>query len=557
LAFLIPVLECLYRNKWTQFDGIGALIITPTRELSYQIFEVLRKVGAYHEFSAALVIGGKDLKFEQKRMDKCNIVICTPGRLLDHMDQNPLFNCDNLKILVLDEADRCLDMGFAKTMNAIIANLPQQRQTFLFSATQTKSVKDLVRLSLSDPKYVSVHELSQYSTPDSLKQSYIVCELNQKLNLLWSFIKAHLRQKILVFMSTCKQVKYVYELFCRMKPGSSLLALYGSLHQLRRMAIYDEFCRKQNVILFATDIASRGLDFPSVNYVIQLDCPEDVNTYIHRVGRTARYEKSGESVLVLLPNEEDSMVKQLNDRKIPLDMISVRETKILYIQRKAEALCARDKNLKDSAQRAFKAYIKNVFLMKDKSVFNVEYLNFDLFAKSLGLAVTPRVRFVEKSMKSRISTSNTSTKHSEESSKSNNIENFNFQMSDSDSENNDDLLSVKKVYRFDLSDEIDSNDDEILNQMPTNKPKKAITKAAMAKKILKRGFKPNTRIVFDDEGVATNGEFPTRQVSDKIKMLDDNNISGIDIEISKQIMKDEDTIDKKLYRNKVKDKHKV
>lgn len=138
LAFVIPVLEKLYCRQWTNLDGLGALIITPTRELAYQIFETFRKVGIQHEFSAGLIIGGKDLNFEKKRLDQCNIMICTPGRVLHHMDENPLFDCSNLQILVIDEADRCLDLGFQHTMNGIIENLPPQRQTLLFSATQTR-----------------------------------------------------------------------------------------------------------------------------------------------------------------------------------------------------------------------------------------------------------------------------------------------------------------------------------------------------------------------------------------------------------------------------------
>ncbi len=138
LAFVIPVLERLYCLQWTRLDGLGALIITPTRELAYQIFETIRKVGLQHDLSAGLIIGGKDLNFEKKRLHQCNIMICTPGRLLHHMDENPIFDCSNLQILVIDEADRCLDLGFSHTMNGIIENLPPKRQTLLFSATQTK-----------------------------------------------------------------------------------------------------------------------------------------------------------------------------------------------------------------------------------------------------------------------------------------------------------------------------------------------------------------------------------------------------------------------------------
>ena len=147
LAFIIPVLERLHKEKWTSFDGLGALIVSPTRELALQIFKVLRDVGKKHSFSAGLLIGGKNLKQEQERVSKMNILVATPGRLLQHMDQTPEFNCLNLQILVLDEADRILDSGFEKSLNAIIENLPP-RQTLLFSATQTKAVKDLARLSV-------------------------------------------------------------------------------------------------------------------------------------------------------------------------------------------------------------------------------------------------------------------------------------------------------------------------------------------------------------------------------------------------------------------------
>jgi ATP-dependent RNA helicase DDX10/DBP4 len=313
-------LERLYCKQWTRLDGLGALVITPLRELAYQIFEELRRIGEHHEFSAGLIIGGKDLKFERNRMDQCNIMICTPGRLLQHMDENPLFNCVNMEILVLDEADKCLDMGFEQTMNAIIANLPEKRQTMLFSATQTKSVRDLARLSLKEPQYVSVHEHSEYSTPTGLQQSYVVCELKDKVSIIWSFIKNHLKQKIIIFFASCKEVKYVYEVFCKLRPGVSLLALYGTLHQLRRMDIYENFCKKTSAVLFATDIAARGLHFPEVHWVVQADCPEDSATYIHRVGRTARYNRGGESLLLLMPSELQ-MLENLEERKIPVEKI--------------------------------------------------------------------------------------------------------------------------------------------------------------------------------------------------------------------------------------------
>uniref|UniRef100_A0A674A694 ATP-dependent RNA helicase n=1 Tax=Salmo trutta TaxID=8032 RepID=A0A674A694_SALTR len=308
LAFLIPVLECLYRQQWTAMDGLGALIISPTRELAYQTFEVLRKVGKNHEFSAGLIIGGKDLKNESEKIHRTNIIICTPGRLLQHMDETAAFHASDLHMLVLDEADRILDMGFADTINAIVENLPKTRQTLLFSATQTKSVKDLARLSLKDPEYVWVHEKAKFSTPATLEQNYVVCELHQKVNMLFSFIRSHLQKKVIVFFACCKEVQYLFRVFCRLRPGMPILALHGKQQQMKRVEVYNDFIKKKNAVLFATDIAARGLDFPAVNWVLQFDCPEDANTYIHRVGRTARYKEGGEALLVLLPSEEKEML---------------------------------------------------------------------------------------------------------------------------------------------------------------------------------------------------------------------------------------------------------
>jgi len=147
LAFLLPVLENLYRQKWTELDGLGALIISPTRELATQIFQVLRKVGRNHSFSAGLIIGGRSLQEERERLGRMNILVCTPGRMLQHMDQTADFDVSNLQMLVLDEADRIMDMGFQASVDAIVEHLPKQRQTMLFSATQTKKVSDLARKS--------------------------------------------------------------------------------------------------------------------------------------------------------------------------------------------------------------------------------------------------------------------------------------------------------------------------------------------------------------------------------------------------------------------------
>ncbi|KAH7912865.1 DEAD-domain-containing protein [Hygrophoropsis aurantiaca] len=396
LAFLIPTLEILYRRKWGPQDGLGALIISPTRELAVQIFEVLRSIGCYHGFSAGLVIGGKNLKDERERLSRMNILVATPGRLLQHMDQTFGFESDNLQVLVLDEADRILDMGFARTLSALLSHLPKSRQTLLFSATQTQSVSQLARLSLKDPVPIGVNQPGESSsaTPASLSQHYSVCPLDKKLDILWSFLKTHLHSKILVFLSSGKQVRFVFETFCKMHPGVPLLHLHGKQKQSARLTMYTKFTSSQHAVLFATDIAARGLDFPSVDWVVQVDAPEDADTYIHRVGRTARYESAGKGLLLLLPSEEEGMKSALEKKGIKVENIKIRPSKTQSIQNQLQNLAFQDPEIKYLGQRAFVSYVRSVYLHKDKSIFKVEELPVEAFAESLGLPGAPKIKFL-------------------------------------------------------------------------------------------------------------------------------------------------------------------
>ncbi|KAK9845124.1 hypothetical protein WJX74_010820 [Apatococcus lobatus] len=395
LAFLIPVLEVLYRRRWSSMDGLGALIISPTRELALQIFDELRKVGKQHQFSAGLLIGGKQVKAEQQHVNGMNMLVCTPGRLLQHMDETPGFDCSQLQVLVLDEADRILDMGFAQTVNAIIDNLPEERQTLLFSATQTKSVKDLVRLSLQDPQYIAVHAEASAPTPLKLQQAFLVCSLEEKVDMLWSFLKTHLKSKVIVFMSTCKQVRFFHEAFKRLRPGVPLRCLHGKMKQMKRMAVFYDFCEaKTGMALFATDIAARGLDFPTVDWVLQMDCPEDVPAYIHRAGRTARFVSGGHGLLMLLPSEQAGMVEALKAANVPVKSTRLNPASLQSATSAMQALLSKHPELKELGEKACAAYLRSVFLQPNKAVFDVTLLPVAEFGLSMGLSSVPQLRFM-------------------------------------------------------------------------------------------------------------------------------------------------------------------
>ncbi|KAL3699296.1 hypothetical protein R1sor_017318 [Riccia sorocarpa] len=395
LAFLLPVVEKLYRLRWASEDGVGAIIISPTRELAFQIFDELKKVGKYHSLSAGLLIGGrKDVETEKEHVGRLNILVCTPGRLLQHMDETPDFDCSQLQILVLDEADRILDLGFSGTLNAIVAQLNRERQTLLFSATQTRSVQDLARLSLQDPEYLAVHAESTAATPARLQQTAMIIPLDEKMDMLWSFVKTHLRTKTLVFLSSCKEVKFVHEIFRRLRPGVPVSCLHGRMKQTQRTIVYGSYCEAKHAVLFCTDVAARGLDFPAVDWVVQVDCPEDVASYIHRVGRTARYTASGRSLLFLTPSEE-AMLEDLKAAKIPVKVIKPNKEKVQSVTGAISALVSKNPELKYLGQKAFITYLRSIHLQKNKAIFDVKALPIAEYAVSLGLPTTPRVRFIK------------------------------------------------------------------------------------------------------------------------------------------------------------------
>lgn len=485
LAFIIPLLECLHKEKWSKNDGLGALVLTPTRELAYQIFEVLNMVGKRHQFSVALVTGGKDLKEERRRIDQINIIIGTPGRIQHHMGENPLFYGDNLKVLIIDEADKIMAQDFEVDINSIIDFLPIHRQCLLFSATLTNSVKDLARLSLRDPVTVTIDADAPTTTPDSLRQKYTVINLEQKLSFLWAFVKRHKKSKILVFIATCKQTRFIHDLFCRMKPGISINALHGGIHQLKRMDIYNKFRDVRHCVLLATDVAARGLDFPDVDWVVQLDCPDDATTYIHRVGRTARLDKPGRSLLVVMPNEKKSILEKLVKKKIPVEEVPTKEKHLFWIENTIESHLARDVNLKEEAKRAFVCYIKSLLNSRFRHLFDPKQLDLKAYAKSLGLEVTPRLRVLERR--------NLTTGKTEKRKKSSDEATFEAPSSDDD----DELLKPAKKPRV-VPDDDDIEGDNFDAERDMIE-KMNLSKAKLAKKLLKRNIKVNKHIVFDKD----------------------------------------------------------
>jgi len=261
LAFLIPAVEMLSALRFKPRNGTGVIVVSPTRELALQIFGVARELMAHHSQTYGIVIGGANRRAEAEKLAKgVNLIIATPGRLLDHLQNTQGFLFKNLKALIIDEADRILEIGFEDEMRQIVKILPKdERQTMLFSATQTTKVEDLARISLRPgPLYINVDHQKEHSTVEGLEQGYVVCDSDKRFLLLFSFLKRNLKKKIIVFFSSCNCVKYHAELLNYI--DLPVLDLHGKQKQQKRTNTFFEFCNAKQGTLICTDVAARGLD---------------------------------------------------------------------------------------------------------------------------------------------------------------------------------------------------------------------------------------------------------------------------------------------------------
>merc|ERR1712166_456332 len=392
LAFLIPSVELLSSVEFKPRNGTGVVCISPTRELALQIYGVLRELCKYHTLTHGLVIGGVNRKVEADKLAKgVNILVSTPGRLLDHLQNTKGFVYKNLQCLVIDEADRILEIGFEEDMHQILRLLPKERQAMLFSATQTRKTEDLARMSLKDPLYVGVDDANINATVDGLEQGYVVCPADKRFLLLFTFLKKNLKKKkVIVFFSSCNSVKFHAELLnyidipCR--------DLHGNMKQTKRTSTFFEFCNASSGILLCTDVAARGLDIPAVDWIIQFDPPDEPREYIHRVGRTARgAEGSGRALLFLLP-EELAFLRYLKQAKVPLNEYELPIAKLSNVQAQLEKLVEKNYHLNMSARDAYRSYLQAYSSHSLKDVFNVNELDLQLVAKAFGLNAPPNVQ---------------------------------------------------------------------------------------------------------------------------------------------------------------------
>ena len=462
LGFLLPVVHNLQNRqpRLRRADGTRAIVVAPTRELVLQIHHVSTLVlKPFHWLVTTTVMGGERKKSEKGRLRKgATLVVATPGRLLDHLLTTSAFDVTRIEVLVLDEADRLLDMGFERDIQKILGILDKRkadgrRQTILTSATLTGKVQDLAHVSLRRPLKAGLKdedealkgdEMAAGSEqtlagerrdvlPENLKQSYIRADSRYRLTALAAFLRSNVQRgrangsarKVVVFVSTCDSVEFHHQLLGSAwwppvlddqddddrKPflDTELYRLHGNIEQKERTRTYFKFCNAKEGILFCTDVAARGLDLPAVDWIVQFDPPDNTDTYVHRVGRTARMGQKGRSVIFLQRAESD-YIGVLEERGMQVSEMGLVQVLAelnvdddeaggnadmppgLQLQKQLERLVQTNAELHELAQQAFLSSVRayGAYPKAMKPIFHLRKLHLGCVAQSFGLKEQPK-----------------------------------------------------------------------------------------------------------------------------------------------------------------------
>jgi len=318
-GFTLPMLQILNKGQRLRKRPVRALILTPTRELAAQVFANVKEYGEFLDLRAAVVFGGVNAKPQISTLrNGVDVLVATPGRLLDLHNQR-VFSLANIEILVLDEADRMLDMGFARDIKKILNLMPARRQNLLFSATFSKEIKKLANAFLRYP--VMVEATPENSTAEKVNQKVYLIDKSRKTELLVKLIAEGNWKQVLIFTRTKHGANRLAEKLN--KKAISAAAIHGNKSQGARTKALGGFKKGDVRVLVATDIAARGLDIPLLPHVINFELPNVPEDYVHRIGRTGRAGASGEALSLVSAEESDYIrdIEKLLGEKVPREIV--------------------------------------------------------------------------------------------------------------------------------------------------------------------------------------------------------------------------------------------
>ncbi|PKS07002.1 hypothetical protein jhhlp_005599 [Lomentospora prolificans] len=435
LAFLMPTVKKVLNIEDLKRHHVAAIVVSPTRELATQIHSVLLSLLEFHEPSAQilpflqeeekrpdaaspvvvpqLLVGGtttpaQDLAFFMRHSP--NLLIATPGRLVELL-ASPYVHCKSaagFEVLILDEADRLLDLGFKQDLQRILGHLPKQRRTGLFSASVSDAVSEIIRVGLRNPVKITVRVKSlkdggvieDRKVPASLQMSYLKGPASHKLPLLCQLLeKLEQRpQRSMIFLSTCAAVDYFQHILPMLLPeGFSLICLHGKHPSKVREKNFNRFLTCVSpTILLTTDLASRGLDFPSVDLVVQIDPPSDTKAFIHRCGRAGRAGRKGLAVVMLQEGREEEYITLLGVRQTPIfplqkPAVQVSANEAASVTERIRQLVRADRALYDKASKAFVSWVRSYANHQAASIFRLADLDWADLGNAWGLLRLPRM----------------------------------------------------------------------------------------------------------------------------------------------------------------------
>jgi len=295
-AFVLPFL-----NSWTEEDAAGprALVLVPTRELVAQVAEEAKKLTPYRDCRTVAIYGGQGMRGQLSDLRKgASIVVGTPGRLLDHLGRGTL-SLDRIRYVVLDEADRMLDIGFRPDIERILRRCPQRRQTMLLSATVPPPVMRLTHRYMVDPIHISI--TPERPAVESIHQTFFTVDEEKKFDLLLRVVKREKPRQCIIF---CERKRWADRLYRQLRKFSKYVAtMHGDLEQPMREKIMKAFREGRIICLVATDVVGRGIDVMGISHIINYDLPEDAEAYVHRIGRTGRMGKDGRAIAFVTPEQ--------------------------------------------------------------------------------------------------------------------------------------------------------------------------------------------------------------------------------------------------------------
>ncbi|KAK1939773.1 DEAD/DEAH box helicase family protein [Babesia divergens] len=421
LCFLLPAVKLLFDEGYygtlpADVSLLGCICLASTRELATQSAIQMNELAESIGLKAGCCIGGIRDKFDKSNAHRLQILTGTPGRVLSLLSNQSISDTANVKLLVLDEADRLLDSGFRNDILDIVSYLPPDVQILLFSATIQSALKDLCDYLLTgkDYEYVCLGSDAALLSESKLRQEYIVVPMSLKLPALYHLLCKNQRKRFIVFVATCKQVRFVFEVFKRLIPAVPMTEWHGKQSQLKRNEQFTRFAAKQNYgCIFTTDVGARGVDFPAVDYVIQLDMPDSVTTYTHRVGRTGRLTVEGTrsfgNAFTIIGENETSFVDELKMSGVKLYNV----TKLIWpfllrkeqhVLGKLQALLAKEAWIKEIAQRAVIAYMRYLSTRHSVKLSGSDLVNaVQQMALYSGLPTAPHIEVAEEPSTQKVS----------------------------------------------------------------------------------------------------------------------------------------------------------